>query len=65
MGYIQSCPARAAIRYCPSADQMGEEKLIRSLFVMMCGLVPSALAIQTFFEPLRSLTKTICDPSGE
>ena len=36
--YIQSCPARVAITYWPSADQMGDEKLIRSLFVMTCGL---------------------------
>jgi hypothetical protein len=44
---------------------MGEEKLMRSLRVMMRGAEPSALAIQTFLEPLRSLTKAMRLPSGE
>ena len=51
--------------YCPSADQMGEAKLIRSLRVIRRGLVPSALATHTFFDPFRSLTNTSCLPSGE
>ena len=51
--------------YWPSADQMGEAKLMRSDLVMMRGAEPSALAIQMFLEPLRSLMKARCLPSGE
>ena len=63
--YIQSWPVRAAMTYWPSADQMGEAKLMRSDLVMMRGLLPSALEIQMFLEPLRSLMKASCLPSGE
>ena len=51
--------------YWPSGDQMGEAKLMRSDRVMMRGAEPSALAIQMFLEPLRSLMKAMCLPSGE
>jgi hypothetical protein len=63
--YIQSCPVRVAMTYCPSEDQIGDAKLVRSLLVMMRVREPSALAIHRFFDPLRSLTNTIWRPSGE
>src|ERR1043166_7993781 len=63
--YIHSWPVRAAMTYCPSADQMGDAELIRSLFVSARALEPSALAVQTFFGPLRSRTNAIWAPSGE
>jgi hypothetical protein len=63
--YSQSWPVRDAITYWPSAVQMGDAKLMRSLFVIALAFEPSTLAIQTFFDPLRSETKTICLPSGE
>ena len=44
---------------------MGEAKLMRSDLVMMRGLLPSALEIQMFLEPLRSLMNAMCLPSGE
>ena len=44
---------------------MGDAKLIRSPLVRAFAFEPSALATQRFFDPLRSLMKTSCAPSGE
>src|SRR5579863_499025 len=49
----------------PSAVHVGETNPVFSSLVSARGLLPSALTIQRFVAPLRSLTYTMCLPSGE
>src|SRR5262245_54254473 len=56
--------------YCPSGVQEGDtmicgRSLVRPSLLTALGLEPSALAIQRFSTPLRSLRNAMVFPSGE
>jgi hypothetical protein len=62
---LKSAPFRETTMYFPSGVHSGDRNCVRSVLVICRAFLPLASMTQTSSDPSRSLTKTICRPSGD